>query len=176
MDNELVLTPPLTMLIGADRMIQNPQTANHLEAQKMDARQYAEAYQDACQEIADLEQRLNELRSVAEFFRVRSEGFDPAQGCEEATQPTGRFADLSQSQAAKILLRDAGQPLPTAEIAERLVAGGYPARDIDRLKASLFTTMQRQEHTFVKAGKGLWRLNPKLRQRQQETEENGEQT
>jgi hypothetical protein len=43
-------------------------------------------------------------------------------------------------------------------IAEAMIRGGYPQRDLRKLTTSLFTMMTRQKTSFDKVSRGLWAL------------------
>jgi len=134
----------------------------------MDAEQHARFYEEIKADIAELEQKLDELRAVANYHAIKSRISHPAGAVSAAesmaaTRPgsqsvSNRYAGMRQIQAAEALLLEAREPLRTAEIAKRLIAGGFPAKDPARLKTSLFTSMTRKHATFRKAGPGLWTL------------------
>jgi hypothetical protein len=122
------------------------------------------------QEIAVLEDQLALLRAVEQYHSQKARGkvvvtLAPLRIGISAIPPTvsmtpsgKRFAALNQTDAAAEVLREAGRPLSTAEIAEALVQGGVRAKSPARLKASLFPAMQRKPSVFRKAGPGRWAL------------------
>jgi len=127
----------------------------------MDAKQHLAAYKEVKQEIEALERQLTELRTVATYHRIKGRlhlrSAHQTRPAGATTQPE-RFTNMSQSEAAKVLLEEAGQPLRTGEIARRMVRGGYPGGDPKKLKSSLYTTMVRQKHTFDRVGPGTWAI------------------
>ena len=134
----------------------------------MDAEQHVRFYEEVKADIAELEQKLKELRAVANYHAIKARISRPEEGAgathsmvgtrSGSQRPSNRYAGMRQIQAAKALLLVAGEPLRTAEIARRLIAGGFPAKDPAKLKTSLFTSMTRKQETFRKAGPGLWTL------------------
>ncbi len=131
----------------------------------MDSKQHSAAYEEVRRDIEELERRLAQLRLVAEYHRQKA-GV-PAGGANSSNEPlsrnesprNGRFsANISQRQAAALVLGESPKPMKTLVIAKKMIADGYPSNDIKKLKTSLFTTMTRQKRIFGKAGRGLWKL------------------
>jgi hypothetical protein len=132
----------------------------------MDQQQHREAYEEACQDIAEVERRLERLKTVAEWHKEKmacQDGAD-ANGAPEperghvAGPATRRFLRAKQSAAARIILGETGEPMKAKAIAEAMIRGGYPQRDLRKLTTSLFTMMTRQKTSFDKVSRGLWAL------------------
>ncbi len=130
----------------------------------MSAERHAEFYKELQAEIADLEQKLKELRLLAEYhgkkagIRGNSSPRKRTKKKAAARRPHRSTGGITQAKAAESILREAGKPLRAAEIAQRVINSGFEGSDLKKLKISLFTTMTRQKHVFEKAGPGLWTL------------------
>ena len=68
------------------------------------------------------------------------------------------LSELTQYEAAATVLKNAGKSLKTGEIADAMIAGGFPQTDRKKLSISLFTSMTRKSEIFKKAGSGSWKL------------------
>ena len=130
----------------------------------MNAEQHAMFYDEVQADIARLETELTELKAVAQYHHLKAE-MAADKVAEKSTKKTGiarvrvgPYVSMKQVEAAESVLRESPEPLRTREIAERLMNGGFPAKDIARLKTSIFTTMTRKTDVFEKAGAGLWKL------------------
>jgi hypothetical protein len=115
------------------------------------------------QEIQALESQLAVLRAVEQYHAHKASGDAEPAVVRLTVSPVTiggapRFTNMNQTDAAVEVLREAGRPLSTADIAKALVQGGVRAKAPDRLKASLFPAMQRKPAVFRKAGPGLWAL------------------
>ncbi len=115
-------------------------------------------------DIAATETRLTELRLVANYHREKAgnagETLSPDSVVITSATKNGHLASMTQADAAETVLREAGKPLRTAAIVQRMAEGGFPMADPKRLKMSIFTTMSRKKDRFRKASKGIWKLNP----------------
>ena len=77
---------------------------------------------------------------------------------KEPSSPVGgEFAQMTQSQAAKMVLRENKDPLPTQAIVDEMIRRGFVSADHKRLKASLFTMMTRNT-SFEKVSPGVWAI------------------
>ena len=56
------------------------------------------------------------------------------------------------------MLRQLGQWSPPKIIAEKMIEGGFVAKNLKKLIGSIFTGMTRRPDTFEKAGPGMWKL------------------
>lgn len=111
-------------------------------------------------EQADLDRRKAESSIVERFILERLGRKVPAQlVISQSSQVQAMpYASLKQVDAAAEVLRSAGRPMRTPDIAAALIAGGFPMTDIKRLKVSLFTSMMRKPTVFEKVGSGMWTL------------------
>jgi hypothetical protein len=126
----------------------------------MNVASYGQIHADVTEDIARLEAELADLRSLRKYLenKAKLDGRKTGDLKHNDLPKSNRFANAKQIDAAAIILREASEPLKTREIVRRLVAGGFPATDLARLKTSLFTTMTRKDTVFAKAGAGLWKL------------------
>ena len=126
----------------------------------MNANQYADLFAEVTADVERLEAELAQVQAVRKYLenKVEKNGSGVSDHSSERAPRSRPFAGMKQIGAAAIVLQDAKQPLKTREIAKRLIDGGFPAKDIARLKTSLFTTMTRKPEVFKKAGVGLWAL------------------
>jgi HB1, ASXL, restriction endonuclease HTH domain len=71
-----------------------------------------------------------------------------------------RLPKMSLTDAAASLLQEAGQPLKTDDIVNRLVAGGYcPARnDRKQVVNSIYSLMRQAKTKFTRTAPGEWAL------------------
>lgn len=138
---------------------------------------HALALKELTSEIQRLEKELAEARAVQSYHAARAVNVDavydkPKPATEVvtgtsvanpvATGGTGatlsQLATLTQYEAAAAVLRNAGTPLKTGQIAEAMISGGFPQKDRKKLTISLFTSLMRKPEVFTKAGSGLWKL------------------
>jgi hypothetical protein len=126
----------------------------------MKANKYAELLPEVAADLEKLEKDVEGLRALYKFLRKKAGLIDrerleaPVANGSEARPLVG----MKQIEAAVMVLRQAGQPLKTRDIARRMIDSGFPSDDPARLKTSLFTTMTRRTDMFAKAGPGLWTL------------------
>lgn len=116
---------------------------------------------DVQQDIEDTLKRLAELRAV-ETYLTRRTGNGQSPLPPAVTQKSSldqRFEGKMKFEACEIVLRRAGKPMKTSEIAQFLHASGY-ARDmkLNALANALFTAMKRKPETFSKPAPGTWGL------------------
>ncbi|MGD0897929.1 MAG: HTH domain-containing protein [Thermoguttaceae bacterium] len=126
----------------------------------MKANKYGELLQEVAADLEKLEKDVEGLRALYKFLRkkaglVERERLGPPIANGSEAKP---LAGVKQIEAAVMVLREAGQPLKTRDVARGMIEGGFPSNDPARLKTSLFTTMTRRTDMFAKAGPGLWTL------------------
>ncbi len=135
----------------------------------MDASQYAECYKEAQADITRKEEELAELRAVARFLGSKAGMLvedaggnhkpDAAPRTARVRIATGPYSHMKQIRAAEEVLRAAGEPLRTAAIAERMIEGGFPAKETKKLIGAIFTGMTRRPDTFSKSAPGMWTVH-----------------
>lgn len=118
-------------------------------------------------EIAELEQKLAELKATANYHAAKLTP-PPAthannNGALHLREPeehrvTGRFLRSTQVEAASTILREADKPLRAAEIAQTMLQHGFPTKDATKLRNGVFTTMTRRKDLFHKLEAGLWAI------------------
>jgi hypothetical protein len=122
---------------------------------------------DVQQEIATLEARLSELRTVERWLASKSAKAAAAvveNGVPVRSEPHAAavkespYRRLTVRQAALDVLRKAGKPLKTRSITEALLAGGYQTTNVDTMNTTVFSTLDREADLFKKVGPGLWAL------------------
>ena len=109
-------------------------------------------------EIAALERNIDELRAVAKYHKDRMDKAAPkAVFARPITRETRALhRDMKQIDAAEIVLKEAGKPLKTGEIVERLEARGYPIPDAKKTRVSLYTSLLRRSDRFRRVAVGTW--------------------
>lgn len=123
----------------------------------MNPEQHAEFYQEVLTDIAMCEKQLDELRAIAQYHAAKA-GISGDSKPPKPSRKAVRFAKIHQIKAVETILREAGEPLRTAEIVSRMKAGGFPGKDPARVKMSIFTSMTRKIDIFKKTGPGMWSL------------------
>ena len=134
----------------------------------MNATQHAECYSEVQADITRLESELAELRSVARWHFSKANGNRPDSpdgGNNNAelvprqkTRITGPYTHMKQIRAAEEVLRKVGEPLGTKIIAQKMIEGGFVAKNLKKLIGSVFTGMTRRPNTFAKVGPGMWTI------------------
>jgi len=124
----------------------------------MDLTNYKAMLADAVADVERLSSALEDAKSVVRFCQRR---------IEELTQMTLplplahsdqvlNLSDKSVPDAAMAVIRAAGRPLRAKEIAERMVAGGFEARE--SLPITVTTAIRRRDDLFRKVDRGLFAL------------------
>lgn len=103
-------------------------------------------------------ERLGYRIENCEQFTVEREPGSPLTVVSARTEPLNRFEGMSQAEASQAVLQQKKEPMRAAEIRDTLVAGGFPHKDVGRLKNNLFTCMSRRSDVFTKIESGLWAL------------------
>lgn len=67
------------------------------------------------------------------------------------------YAEMSAPKAAADCLRRAGKPLPTKELIERMLAGGFTTR-AKNFEANLYTVLSHRQDLFIRVSPGIWSL------------------
>jgi hypothetical protein len=133
----------------------------------MNATQHAECYNEVQADITRLESELVELRAVAKWHISKANGNVPASNDHaddleleprQKTRISGPYTHMKQIVACEEVLRATGEPMPTKVIAEKMIEGGFMAKNLKKLIGSVFTGMTRRPDTFEKAGPGMWKL------------------
>gem|GEM_PF-4893674 len=133
---------------------------------------HAAALEQINVEIQRLESELAIAKAVANYHAARvaktesadtkRERISKAVGNVQIREATAGsetpYAAMTQYEAAATVLRNAGKPLKTGEIADEMISGGFPQTDRKKLSISLFTSLLRKKDVFEKAGSGLWKL------------------
>lgn len=119
---------------------------------------------DVRQEIAAVQQKLQELKAIESWLagRAGDNKADPKRAFQPPiSQPASGAMDLTATKRtlAEQLLRKHAEPMRTAEMVVALKALGYQTDLEDRnLANTLFTAMSRDGNVFCKYESGLWGL------------------
>lgn len=131
----------------------------------MDAAGHAEAYRDVLADMLKAKREYRKLKAVAEYHKAKAgiTGSDDDQPSRPSRQTTeigsDRFRDSRQIDAAETVLREAGKPMKTAEIADAMLRGGFPSDSNKKLRNAIFTGMTRKPGVFHKLESGTWALH-----------------
>lgn len=117
----------------------------------------AEMLADVQREIAALESQLSELRTVERYLGRHS--LRGANSGENGKSQAIRVAaDLNQADAAALIIREAGNPLKTGIIANRMIERGLSDVPAKQLTLSIYSTMSRKPEIFKRVAPGTWDL------------------
>jgi hypothetical protein len=129
-------------------------------------------------EMSKTAERMVQLRAAAAYHAEKigedlpEDGSRGVTGVQDSNRGAGstrrhaEFANLKMKHAAQIVLRKAGRHLPTAEIADALLKGGYPAKNPPGFRNVVFAMLRKTPALFRRVDKGLWAIT--------EAEENGQ--
>ena len=133
----------------------------------MDAVKHAECYHDVLADMKAAKREYFKLKAVAEYHRKKAGlaiglpvDIHNPEPTTAGNRPrnTKRFSSSKQIDAAEAVLREAGRPLKTAEIAERMQREGFPMQSAKKLRNAIFTGMTRKPAVFKKLESGTWSL------------------
>lgn len=137
----------------------------------MDKSLHAAAVEELEAEIAKKTAEIAELRRVRDWHatRLRSALPAPHRYSPLGTRipetvvngtATNQYSDMTQRDAAVAVLKAAGKPLSTSDIANAMIAGGC-GHDGNTIRNSVYAALHRDPETFVRKGEGrygLWAL------------------
>ena len=135
------------------------QTLSEIEDEAASLRRQIAALQDKLKDIEVAE------RVLAMKVGRRPKKKAPPEARQGAYIPSlngSKFDGLTKHDAIAVVLREAGKPLKTADIDERLVAGGFAPHlsDTNRVAGIYLALMRKSKDKtlFKKVGRGLWDL------------------
>jgi hypothetical protein len=108
---------------------------------------------DKLVELATVEKYLLEKLGTVSATRSESNG-------QLETSSIGHRIKMTQLEAARKVLEEAGRTMSTWEITDEIIRRGYcpDAPPRNKLKNNLFSIMRKRSNLFRKAGRGLWGL------------------
>jgi len=119
------------------------------------------------QMLSEVESDIARLQSVADYLREKiaaANGRVVPRGKSSAATSAGSssstsLAGFKQVDAAEIVLKEAGKPMPTADIARAMIDRGFEGGDFAKLRKNLYVALWRSSGgRFKSAGAGIWRL------------------
>src|SRR5688500_12162752 len=102
---------------------------------------HSDVLQEVRLDIAELEKQLAGLRAVEAYHAAKC-GAPAKHGPKPEHTHNGqtkRFKGMGQREAATIVMREAGKPMRTGDIARAMLANGFEYADVAKLSNSLFT-------------------------------------
>jgi len=131
----------------------------------MDAAGHADAYREVLADMLKARSAYRKLKAVAEYHKLKAGLVITATPVSTngrtglARPPSNRFRGVKQIDAAEAVLREAGAPLKTAQIADAMLKHGFDGGNSKKLRNAIFTGMTRKPAVFQKLESGTWTIN-----------------